>query len=66
MQRVASSVAPAVLGGGIGGLAGGLAEPLIPKTDGGGEEQQQQEDETPIPLSSISVIIGAVLLGGAG
>ena len=60
MQRVASSVAPAVLGGGIGGLA----EPLIPKTDGGGEEEQ--EDETPIPLSSISAIIGAVLLGGAG
>ena len=67
MQRDASLAAPAVLGGGIGGLAGGLAEPLIPKTDGGGEEeQQQQEDETPIPLSSISVIIGAVLLGGAG
>ena len=63
MQRIPSSVAPAVLGGGISALA----EPLIPKIDRvrGGEEGEQ-EDETPIPLSSISVIIGAVLLGGAG
>ena len=62
MQRVVSSMAPAVLGVDIETLT----EPLIPETDRGREEEERDDDETPIPLSSVSVIIGAVLLGGAG
>lgn len=63
MHRIASSaVVPDVLGGGISGLA----EPLIPKKDSSGGEEQDDDDETPIPLSSVSVIIGTVLLGGVG
>ena len=56
-------IAPAVVKG--SGM-GSLSEPLIPK--GNGEEQQEgaEEEEAPIPLSSIGVIIGAVLLGAAG
>jgi hypothetical protein len=58
---LAKSVAPSALGGGLGALS----EPLIPKPDGADGEQEESE-EAPIPLSSISVIIGAVLLGAAG
>ena len=54
-------VAPAVIGG--SGL-GSLSEPLIPKNDE--TLPEQEEEEAPIPLSSIGVIIGAVLLGAAG
>lgn len=59
----AKMVAPAIIGS--SGL-GSLSEPLIPKNEEAREEEQEQEGEAPLPLSSIGVIIGAVLLGAAG
>lgn len=60
-SSAARMVAPAVIGG--SGLSS-LSEPLIPKNDE--TLPEQEEEEAPIPLSSIGVIIGAVLLGAAG
>lgn len=46
---------------------GGLSEPLIPKSDGAGAGESDDNDESAKdPSSSIAVIIGSVLLGGAG
>jgi hypothetical protein len=56
-------VAPAITGG--SGL-GSLSEPLIPKNEETREDDQEQEEEATLPLSSIGVIIGSVLLGAAG
>ena len=52
MQRIASSV-----------VAPGLAQPLIPKTE---ETDGDVNEETDVPFSSISSIIGVVFLGAAG
>lgn len=62
-SSAAKMVAPAIIGS--SGL-GSLSEPLIPKNEESKEEDQEQGQESPITLSSISAIIGAVLLGAAG
>lgn len=55
---LARSIAPSRLSS-----MGGLSEPLISKNEKSADEEQ---DGAPILLSSISVIIGSVLLGAAG
>lgn len=67
LDQTARSVAPAAaLGSGIGSLS----EPLLPKDDNEGavaaEDQRASDDNSPLPLSSIGVIIGTVLLGSVG
>ena len=61
-SSAARMIAPAVVKG--SGM-GSLSEPLIPKGEND-EQQDAEEEEAPIPLSSIGVIIGAVILGAAG
>jgi hypothetical protein len=43
-----------------------LSEPLIGKNEETKEDDQEREEEATLPLSSIGVIIGSVLLGAAG
>lgn len=66
LNQTARSVVPAAaLSNGIGSLS----EPLLPTDDGEGvaaEDQRAEDENSPLPLSSITVIIGTVLLGSVG
>ena len=68
LSQTMRSVTPTAALGSSG--IGSLSESLLPKDDGEGalaaQDQQADDDSSPLPLSSISVIIGTVLLGGVG
>ena len=66
LSQTMRSVTPTAALGSSG--IGSLSESLLPKDDGEGAAQDQQadDDSSPLPLSSVSVIIGTVLLGGVG